>query len=136
VPVAPETMSCVSGRFYWYKSWFMPNTAAYHHVLHVFPHWNWGPRSERQCASVGVFKRQRKLNYSCTAQARYECRQPPRCERCSCEKARFSSFFQGRVVDPPLAHSAMDSAIRTRCSPLASAIPHSSKIKNGTLFSF
>jgi beta-galactosidase len=21
----------------------MPNTAAYHHVLHVFPHWNWDP---------------------------------------------------------------------------------------------
>ncbi len=30
-------------RFYWYKSWFMPNTAAYQHVLHVFPHWNWDP---------------------------------------------------------------------------------------------
>ena len=30
-------------RYYWYKSWFMPNTAAHQHVLHVFPHWNWDP---------------------------------------------------------------------------------------------
>ena len=32
-----------SRRYYWYKSWFMPNTAAYQHVLHLFPHWNWDP---------------------------------------------------------------------------------------------
>ena len=30
-------------RYYWYKSWFMPNTAAFEHVLHLFPHWNWDP---------------------------------------------------------------------------------------------
>ena len=30
-------------RYYWYKSWFMPNTTAYQHVLHLFPHWNWDP---------------------------------------------------------------------------------------------
>jgi beta-galactosidase len=30
----------------------MPNTAAYQHVLHLFPHWNWNPATN---ASVQVW---------------------------------------------------------------------------------
>jgi hypothetical protein len=28
-------------RYYWYKSWFAPNTTAFKPTLHIFPHWNW-----------------------------------------------------------------------------------------------
>jgi hypothetical protein len=56
-------------------------------------------------------------------------------ERCSCEKARFNSFFQGRVVNPPLAHSQWTVQYAPGALPLQ-RIPHSSKSKNGTLFLF
>ena len=28
-------------RYFWYKSWFMPNTTSFEYVLHLLPHWNW-----------------------------------------------------------------------------------------------
>ena len=39
-------------RYFWYKSWFMPNTTSFEYVLHLLPHWNWDPAIN---ASVDVW---------------------------------------------------------------------------------
>ncbi len=88
-------------RYYWYKSWFMPNTAAFEHVLHLLPHWNWDPAVN---ASVEVWAysnaNEIELFLNDTSQVSATVSM-----RCSFVQTFSDTFSQGRVVNPPYAHS-------------------------------
>ena len=79
----------------------MPNTAAFEHVLHLLPHWNWDPAVN---ASVEVWAysnaNEIELFLNDTSQV-----SAPVSVCCNLGKPFSDTFSQGRVVNPPYAHS-------------------------------
>ena len=92
-------------RYYWYKSWFMPNTTAYQHVLHLFPHWNWDP-AVNASVQVWAYSNANEIELFLNDASQVQTFSMPQ-RVCAAVLLWLDSisFSQGRVVNPPFAHS-------------------------------